>query len=136
MTSKGLGHGDQQPFVLDSDDIRESECHLVLSGDLDLAAAALLRQAIDVAFSRGRHHVSVDAEAVSFIDSAGLMVLLEARSDLTDAGGTLRLSGASQPVKRILEIAMLSDELLDTSGDGRRHRPGDGQPGGQVPPSI
>lgn len=136
VTSKGLGESDQQPFAVDSDDIRESECHLVLSGDLDLAAAALLRQAIEVARSRGRHHVSVDAGAVSFIDSAGLMVLLEARSDLTDAGGTLRLSGASQPVKRILEIAMLSEELLDTSGDGRQHRPGDGQPGGQVPPSI
>ncbi len=116
MTSKGLGEGDHAPFAVDSDDVRESECHLVLSGDLDLAAARLLQQAIDVARRRGRHHVSVDAEAVSFIDSAGLMVLLEARNQLADAGGTLRLSAASQPVKRILEIAMLSDELLHTKG--------------------
>lgn len=116
MTSKGLGEGDQQPFAVDSDDIRELGCHLVLSGDLDLAGARLLQQTIDAARSRGRHHVSIDAEAVSFIDSAGLMVLLEARNQLADAGGTLRLSAASQPVKRILEIAMLSEELLHTPG--------------------
>ena len=59
-------------------------------------------------------------------EAAGLMVLLNAREQLTEADGTFRVTAASQPVTRILEIAMLADELLDA--------PEVGHPDGAVPP--
>ena len=116
--SKGLGEEDDHPFVVERADLEERRCRLTLRGELDLAAVPLLQHAVDHACGEGKHHVSVDAASVNFIDSAGLMVLLNAREQLREAGGTFRVTAASPPVVRILEIAMLADELLDTSESG------------------
>lgn len=123
MAAKGIGENGEQPLVVESADHGQWRCHLKLSGDLDMASAPLVRLAMEDAIGRGRNQVSIDAAEVTFIDSSALMVLLTARSELIDGGGTLRLSAASPPVTRILEIAMLSDVLIDssdgeTSGEG------------------
>jgi|RhiMethySRZTD1v2_1073278.scaffolds.fasta_scaffold01640_26 anti-sigma B factor antagonist len=117
MPVKGIGEEREQPLEVQSADHGESWCHLKLSGELDMASAPRVRQAVDDAVGRGRNQVLIDAADVTFIDSSALMVLLTARSELVDGGGTLRLSAASPPVIRILEIAMLSDVLIDSADD-------------------
>jgi anti-anti-sigma factor len=126
VTPKGLGEEDDVPFVVERADLEGRRCRLILTGELDLAAVPLLQHAVDRACREGKDQVSVDAANVNFIDSAGLMVLLNAREQLTEADGTFRVTAASQPVTRILEIAMLADELLDA--------PEVGHPDGAVPP--
>lgn len=125
MAGKGIGEEGDQPLFVQHADVGELECLLTLSGELDLASVPLVRRAVDEAVGRGRTQVSIDAESVTFIDSSGLVVLVNARNELLERGGSLRVTSASAPVTRILEIAMLVDVLMDSSGDGRS---GEGAP--------
>jgi anti-sigma B factor antagonist len=127
MATGGIGEEGEHPLVLHSEDIGGSWCRLTLRGELDLDSAPRLRRAVEDAVGRGRNRFSIDAAAVTFIDSSGLMVLLNARSELADGGGTLHITDPSGPVMRILEIAMLADELIAPDGD---QPPGEGPPSG------
>jgi anti-sigma B factor antagonist len=117
MAPEGLGEEGQQPLALHISDSGEWRCHVTVSGELDLNSAPVLREALEDAVGRGRNRVSIDAAGVTFIDSSALMVVLTARNDLVAGGGTLYLTDASPPVTRILEIAMLTDLVIDRSGD-------------------
>jgi anti-anti-sigma factor len=83
------------------------------SGDIDLDSApeleAVLRQAIDAAPSR----VIVELKSVTFLDSSGLRVLVEAQRGLSDAGAALVIDGMSEAVRRVLEVTGLLAELAD-----------------------
>ena len=117
MAPEGIGEEGQQPLALHTSDSGEWRCHVTVSGELDLNSAPVLREVLEDAVGRGRNRVSIDAAGVTFIDSSALMVLLTARNDLIAGGGTLHLTDASPPVTRILEIAMLTDLVIDASGD-------------------
>ncbi len=80
---------------------------LVVRGELDAASAPRLRTHIRSALAAGITRVVVDLAAVSFIDAAGLGVLVGARRRLADAGGELEVVHASRPVRRVLEITGL-----------------------------
>lgn len=117
MNAKGIGEDGEGQLVVRGEDVGDRGCHLTLAGELDMASAPLVRQAVDDAVARGRTEVTIDAARVTFIDSSALVVILTARSDLAESGGTVHLTNASAPVTRILEIAMLTDLLIDRSGD-------------------
>ena len=102
------------PFIIESIDSGAWWCRMTLSGEFDMDACARFRRAVNDALGRGRRHVAVDAAAVTFVDSSALAALLTARTDVLDAGGTFRLTAVSGPVARLLEIAALTDELLDS----------------------
>ena len=80
---------------------------LVVRGELDAASAPRLRTQIRSALAAGITRVVVDLAAVSFIDAAGLGVIVGARRRLADAGGELEVVDASRPVRRVLEITGL-----------------------------
>lgn len=117
MADKGLGEHGEQPFVVRSEDFGEWGCYLHLRGELDMHSAPLVRRAVEDAVGRGRNQVSVVAAEVTFIDSSALMLLLNARDELVKVGGTLRMTDPSRPVVRILEIAMLNELLIHSTGD-------------------
>ena len=82
---------------------------LTLTGEIDLANAdgylSLARAMItecktDPCFT-------ADLSGVTFMDSAGLGMLVGVRKAATDAGMALRLAGTSQCVRRLLEITAL-----------------------------
>jgi len=50
----------------------------------------------------------IDAEAVEFLDSVGISVLIAARQRLVDDGGGLLVRSPSRQVRRTLEVAGLS----------------------------
>jgi anti-sigma B factor antagonist len=85
---------------------------VVLAGEFDMHGAAAFAQAVAGLLHDGRTVVAVDATRVSFMDSAGLKCLLEARRDVTTAGGDFRLTAASDPVRRVIALAGLEDMLL------------------------
>lgn len=74
-----------------------------VAGEIDLATAAFLQQAIHHA-SRSRHRVVVDMAETTFIDSSGLAVLLQAHRDLGRLPEALTLRSVSADVRRVLEI--------------------------------
>jgi anti-sigma B factor antagonist len=87
---------------------------LALSGELDLAAAPLLRARVEEAAS-GRG-VVLDLAKTTFIDSAVLKELLRARAELAAGDVGLVLAGVSPSVRRLLDLTR-TYELFEHAPD-------------------
>lgn len=87
--------------------ISSTETGLAASGEIDAHTAPSLGAAIDAAGP----DVDLDLAGVEFVDSSGLRVLIDAHQRLAEAGGGLRLTAVSEPVRRLLEISGVSDYL-------------------------
>jgi len=57
-------------------------------------------------------HVVVDLSGVTFIDSSGLAVLINAMQDIKEYGGKLTLAGINTTVRSIFETARLDQFFL------------------------
>jgi anti-anti-sigma factor len=87
---------------------------VVLYGELDIATGPAIRRSLTAAI-RGRNvHLAVDMSGVTFIDAAGIGVLVDAASRARKAGGRLSLLAPSWPVRRLLDILHL-DGILPTA---------------------
>jgi anti-sigma B factor antagonist len=80
---------------------------LAASGEIDAHTAPTLASAIDAAGP----DVELDLAGVEFVDSSGLRVLIDAHQRLAEAGGALRITALSDPVRRLLEISGVSGYL-------------------------
>jgi anti-sigma B factor antagonist len=76
---------------------------LCLEGEIDLAAADRLGEALRTSIESGTS--SVDVSGVTFIDSTGLRILLSAANSL-NGQGPLVLLRPSKAVKRLLDLAL------------------------------
>jgi anti-sigma B factor antagonist len=86
---------------------------LRLRGELDLASANQLEAAI-------RHlqdpvEVVIDLGGLTFLDMAGLRVLITAHDDAARAGQRFVLANVSKPIRRVLSLAA-ADTVLPVSG--------------------
>jgi stage II sporulation protein AA (anti-sigma F factor antagonist) len=87
---------------------------LVLEGELDLAAAPRLQAR--VAETDSARALVLDFARVTFIDSAVLKELLQARSELAERDVKLVLAGVAPPVRRLLDLTRTS-ELFEDAPD-------------------
>ena len=74
-------------------------------GEIDIATAGTVRQAVAVATEQHPAHLVFDLSAVDFIDSSGLAVLLEAAKQ----ADSVRIDQASNIVRRVIVATGLSD---------------------------
>jgi anti-sigma B factor antagonist len=81
---------------------------LAVSGDIDLATAPRLGEALTEARQAGATATVVDLTGVDFMDSAGIRVLMEAARQTT---GSLSVRGAHGWVARVLDLTGASDFL-------------------------
>ena len=88
---------------------------LVLEGELDLAAAPLLRARVDEVTDASGGLV-LDLRRATFIDSAVLKELLRARSEVAAQDARLVLVGVPPPIRRLLDLTRTS-ELFDDAPD-------------------
>jgi anti-anti-sigma factor len=85
-----------------------------------------LRRALDEALEASPHTV-VDFTELSFIDSSGLSVLVEAHKRARDRGGVFVVRNPTPMLRRLLDITRLDSLLvLETSSDDP---PTEGTPG-------
>ena len=94
---------------------RDGHVVVHVSGEIDLSAKSLFQERLDDVIEANDDVVVVDLADVSFIDSTGLFVLLQARERLETAGRKLMIARPSRPVTRVLELAGL-DTLFDNGG--------------------
>jgi anti-anti-sigma factor len=87
---------------------------LVLSGELDMAAAPAIRERVDAA--AGRRGLVIDLGEATFIDSAVLKELLRASVELAREDTRLVLAAVAPPVRRLLELTRTTD-LFDIAED-------------------
>ena len=85
---------------------------VVVTGEVDIAEEGPLRDRLSWAAKRAEGtKLVVDVRGVSFMDCAGLRVLLEAHQQVEGAGGRLVLAGPSPAVSRLLGWTGLSEVL-------------------------
>jgi len=89
----------------------DGQAVLLAEGDIDLATAGILRDALARALDDSVSIV-VDVGGVGFIDSSGLNALVWGHWQAQKAGGSLRLRRPSPMLCRLLEITALNSLLL------------------------
>lgn len=81
-----------------------------VTGELDLATAPILARALSQPEARGQH-VVLDLRELTFIDSSGVHVILQASLLANAVGRRLVLVRGSSHVDRVLSLTEASDSL-------------------------
>ncbi len=76
---------------------------LVLTGDLDIASAPMLKRHLDDAATTSGC-VVIDLSDLEFLDSTGLQLLWSAQERLLECGHALRLRRGRRAVQRVFEL--------------------------------
>ena len=93
-----------------------------LAGEFDHYNRPYVEQAIGQLIEDGASAIHLDLGALRFIDSAGVMALMVANQMTDEVGVPLSIGPVSDSVKRVLDLAGLTDILLPGAG------PSDGFP--------
>lgn len=85
---------------------RESDgtCVMDLNGDLDVYSSPLVKRDLLALFKRGRTRVVVNLEKVTYIDSTGLGMLIDALRRARDLGGSISIVVTANRTRRIFEM--------------------------------
>ena len=90
----------------------DGEALVLLSGELDVATAPVLREHLAEFASQGLINISVDLSALRFIDSVGLSVFVAAQKHLEHLGGSFLLLRPSPRIRKLLQVTALAPLLL------------------------
>jgi anti-sigma B factor antagonist len=80
---------------------------LPLQGEIDLHVSPNIAASLNTMIEKKPSPVIVDLARVSYIDSSGLAVLIEAMQKVQQYGGKFALAGLQEPVRLVFEIARL-----------------------------
>jgi anti-anti-sigma factor len=84
---------------------------VAIAGDLEVDVEPALRRSLDDLLERGATTIIVDLLEVSFIDSAGLSVLVGAAETLEAVGGELVVVSDSPDARKLLSGAANGDSF-------------------------
>ncbi len=89
---------------------------LELRGELDMACAPQLDEAVAGADLDGSGAVVLDLRGVSFLDSTGLKAIFRARKAVRESGRRFAVTEGSAQVQRLLGLTRLDEHLhvIDT----------------------
>ncbi|MET8987806.1 STAS domain-containing protein [Nonomuraea wenchangensis] len=82
---------------------------LGLEGELDRETHTALLDVLDPLLVASRPRIVLDTEELSFCDSHGLWVLIDAQRRAEKRGGALRLIGVQGTLARLLTVTQLVD---------------------------
>jgi anti-sigma B factor antagonist len=88
--------------------LSDEQTLLAVRGDIDLVAEAPLVEQVDELLSEHAGELLLDLAEVDFIDSSGVRALIRVHQA---HGDRVRLTDVSTPVRRVLDIAGLTDRL-------------------------
>jgi anti-sigma B factor antagonist len=98
----------------------EDACLIRAVGEIDMSTVGALRREVDAARDEVAT-VLLDLSDVTFIDSTGLHLLLEASQDSADGGWGFVLVGSSAAVQRLIDVSGTAD-LLPVLDPRSEHR--------------
>jgi anti-anti-sigma factor len=128
-TSRDDEHADGRCRLL-ARSFRHGDAQIVeLVGELDIEGAPLSRRVLGRACGSSQHTVFLDLAGLTFMDSSGVQMIIEADRRLRDDARDLVILRAPRHVRRLLELCGLT-EILHLSEAGPR--PSDSERARQV----
>ena len=91
----------------------DTEVTIILEGEFDLSGTELFWAHASEALGSHPRSIVVDAHGLAFVDSAGVMAVCRAGDAADAAGVAFRVSHATRPVRRVVELLGLEDLLSD-----------------------
>jgi anti-sigma B factor antagonist len=89
---------------------------LALDGEIDLHRSPEIKEALQPPIKRKAPRILLDLSRVTYIDSSGLAVVIEALQQVLAYGGKFGLFGLQDGVRNIFEIARL-DQVFEIFRD-------------------
>ncbi len=86
---------------------------VLVSGELDIATAPLLRERLADLTIRGHTRLVLDLDGLEFTDATGISVLVGAYVNMQRRGGWLRLVHVHPRVRKVLSLVGLTETLPD-----------------------
>lgn len=100
------------PEQLQIESRRESDrVVLALTGELDMANAPLLQQAVEAPEMSETKTVVLDLQGLTFLDSTGLRIILASREQCWRRGQDFAVTPGSQQVQRLLSVTGVGEHL-------------------------
>ena len=90
------------------------DASIVVRGEVDMATAPQLRDALDAFVDDGATRIALDCRGLAFLDSSGIGVLIAVRKRLGD-DGSLTLEAPPAHVRKVLELTGVSEHIVITS---------------------
>jgi anti-sigma B factor antagonist len=103
-------HGGAARFQVDSQPGQGGTCVRPV-GEIDMATVGRVGRAIDECVADGCERVVLDLRSVTFMDSSGLHLVVDADAAARAAGWELLLIEGPPPIQRVFEITGLLDRL-------------------------
>jgi len=101
---------------LDVRNERQGDIHaIVLTGELDLAGVADVTRELRLAETSDARRIVLDLTGLTFIDSSGVRMVVEAHARSRANGDRLALTLAPGPVQRVFDMTDLSGRLPFTA---------------------
>ena len=80
---------------------------LPLEGDIDLHVAPVVTESLNAMIKRKPERIVIDLSRATYIDSAGVAVLILAMQEVEAYGGQFFLSGLQETIRSIFETSRL-----------------------------
>lgn len=91
---------------------------IALGGELDMASAELLQDAVDREDLRGEAMIVLDLQQLQFIDSTGLRAILAALEHCRARQQDFAITPGSQQVQRLLSVTGVAEHLPTVAAPG------------------
>ncbi len=89
----------------------EDRAVLTLTGELDVSSAPTLRREVNAALALPIVGLTLDLDALEFLDSSGLHCLLSARNEAADRGIGFELVRVPRHALRVIAVTALNEVL-------------------------
>jgi anti-anti-sigma factor len=107
---------DDSPILSITIDTANHDVVLGINGEMDAATADTLRSALEAVDQTDSGRVVVDLEHVTFIDSSGLLALLQGRDRLAQRHIGLLIRNPQPQARRLFDLALDGDQFGEARG--------------------
>jgi anti-anti-sigma factor len=108
---------DEPPTLSITIDTSNHDLVLAIDGEMDAFTGDTVRSALEAVDQTDSDRVVVDLEHVTFIDSSGLLALLEGRDRLAQRHIRLLIRNPQQQARRLFDLALNGDRFEEAHSE-------------------